>query len=65
MSIAYTKAAVDDAKTKGLYLVKVEINGRHAKRGSIEFAGPVGPETSQKILAMFTELLANPAERMK
>lgn len=65
MSLAYTKEAVADAKEKGLYLVKLDINGRHAKRGSIEFAGPVGPETAKRILDMFTALLANTEERMK
>lgn len=60
-----SKQAVEHAKKDGLYLVSVELNGRHAKKGSISTSGQCGPETAKKIEALILEVLIKDKERMK
>lgn len=62
--ISYADGAERLAKEKGLSLVKLLVDGRHAKKGRIEIAAPVGPETAAKLQELCV-LLANPKERMK
>lgn len=63
--LAYTEGAVDRAKREKLFLIKVDLVGKYAERGTMQFAGPVGPQTAKKIADLFNSLLANEAERMK
>lgn len=65
MGLAYADGAVERAKRDGLYLVKLDLVGKYAKKGTVQFAGPVGPETAKRITEFFNELLVNDAERMK
>jgi hypothetical protein len=60
----WTKEAVSRAKAEGLTLVKLEINGRHAKRDSMSMSGPVGPKTAEKVRQLFMEL-CKLADRME
>lgn len=63
--IPYSSDQIAKAKAEGLHLVRIEINGRHAKTYTAEFAGPVGPETAAKIIAFFDALIADTEGRLK
>jgi len=53
----YSKEAIEIAKAEGLHLVKLELYGKHAKRDTVSFAGPVGPETAAMAEALLLRLL--------
>lgn len=61
MPLSWTEGAKKIAAEEGTYLIKVTINGKPAKKGSMDFAGPAGPETVKKIMALITDA----KERMK
>jgi hypothetical protein len=52
-----TKEAIELAKQNSLNLVCLEINGKYAKKDSIAFAGPMGPEMTKKVWNLMNELL--------
>lgn len=64
MPMSWTAGAVEIAKTEGLHLVKLTLNGKYAKRGTIEMSGPCGPETA-KLVSDLMIRLADAKERMK
>lgn len=61
----YTKEQHELAANKGLHLVTIDINGTHAKRGSMTFAGPTGPKTVEKLYAFFTKEIAPAKKRLQ
>ncbi len=62
--VAYSKDAIAAAKKNGLHLVKIELNGNHAKRGTMSLAVTCGPEMAAKIAELFT-LLCSVEKRAK
>lgn len=57
MSIpSWQKGAIESAKRDGLHIVKIEVNGKYAKAGSIAVSAPVGPKMAKKIKKLFGEI---------
>lgn len=54
--ITYRKEAIKEATAKKLHLVKIELNGRYAKCGTMSMCGPVGPKMKEKVEKLFVEL---------
>jgi hypothetical protein len=56
MAVTYSKEAIADAKKNGLHLVKVELNGKHAKKATMSLAAACGPETAKKVQELVEHL---------
>ncbi len=54
--LTFDRECIADAKKKGLHLVRLEINGRHAKRASMACTVQVGPKTAAKLIEVFNDL---------
>lgn len=59
MTLPWTKDAKEAAKRHGRYLVKLQLQGKYAGRGNVDFAGDVSDDVARKLQAILAEIVVD------
>lgn len=59
MTIPWTEEIKERAKREELYLVKLQLQGKHAGRGNIEFSGNVSDGVAKKLHLILAEMISD------